>query len=359
MSKRYMDFKNNKRREFIKKSILIAGASTIVPSISYSKNNLKNIETDTIIGHGEYKYKVDKGWGIQDPSRIPINDCHEMVLDKSGRIFMTTTGIQNNNIVIYDQGGKVLDSWGKNFPGAHGLTISNEGEEEFLWITDPERHKVFKTNLNGDILMTINTPKEIKEYTKEDLFKPTETTIGPNGDIYIADGYGENYIIQYTEKGEYIRHFGGKGDGAAEFDCCHGITLDTRNPENLTMLITSRAKQEFKRFTLDGEYIETIPLPGCSICRPVLHGDNLFFAVIVTKSWWAYDGILAILNKSNKVISFPGGSEPIYDNGRLEEPTYDGQTFLNPHDVLVDNDENLYVPQWYSGKTYPVKLYRV
>lgn len=354
-----MSFKNNKRREFIKKSVLMAGASTIAPSIALANNHIKNNNSDIIVGHGDYRYKVDKTWGIQDPSRIPVNDCHEMVLDQSGKIYMTTTGIQNNNIIIYDKSGKVLDSWGKNFPGAHGLTISNEGEEEFLWITDPEIHKAFKTSLKGDILMTIDTPRETGLYPEDEMFKPTETAIGPNGDIYIADGYGENYIIQYTAKGEYIRHFGGKGQGVAEFDCCHGITIDTRNPANPTLLITSRAKQEFKRFTLDGKHLETIPLPGCAICRPVLHGDNLFFAVIVTKSWWAYDGILAILDKSNQVISFPGGSEPIYNNGRLVEPTYDDQTFLNPHDVLVDNDENLYVPQWYSGKTYPVKLIRV
>jgi hypothetical protein len=33
--------------------------------------------------------------------------------------------------------------------------------------------------------------------------------------------------------------------------------------------------------------------------------------------------------------------------------------FLHPHDVCVDGDENIYVPQWASGKTYPVKLERV
>lgn len=354
-----MKYKNSKRREFIKKSMLFAGAGVITPGLSLAKNNNSRIKSGAVVGHGDYKYKVDKNWANQDPSRIPVHHCHEMVLDKTGRIFMTTTGVQNNNIIIYDRSGKVLDSWGKNFPGAHGLTISNGAEEQFLLITDPETHKVFKTNLNGDILMTFNTPKEIKGYTSDDLFKPTETAIGPNGDIYIADGYGENYIIQYTEKGEYVRHFGGKGTEETEFDCCHGITLDTRNPKNQTLLITSRAKQEFKRFTLDGKHLETIQLPGCSICRPVLHGDNLFFAVIVTKSWGAYDGMLAILDKSNRVISFPGGSEPKYQNGKLVEPIYDERTFLNPHDVLVDNDENLYVPQWYSGKTLPVKLHRV
>ena len=353
-----MKKKTNKRRDFIKKSTLIVGAGLAAPNytfgITHSAKNMREI-----VGHGDFKYRVDKEWGVQDPSKVPVNDCHEMAMDSQGRIFMTTTGADNNNVLIYDTSGKVLDSWGAEFPGAHGLTITGEGKDQFLFITDPETHKVSKTTLDGKILMTLERPKEVSGYVSDDQFLPTETAIMPNGDIYVADGYGKNYIIQYNSKGEYIRHFGGTGEGDEQFNCCHGITLDSRDPENPTLLITSRASQEFKRFSLDGEHLETITLPGCSICRPVLHGDHLYFAVIVTKTWDSYDGMLAILNKDNKVISFPGGSLPKYTNGMLSEPEFDGKTFRNPHDVFVDHDENLYIPQWASGKTYPIKLHRV
>ena len=59
--------------------------------------------------------------------------------------------------------------------------------------------------------MTLGRPKEVDGYTSDEQFKPTETAIMPNGDFYIADGYGENYIIKYDAKGKFIRHFGGKG----------------------------------------------------------------------------------------------------------------------------------------------------
>ena len=127
----------------------------------------------------------------------------------------------------------------------------------------------------------------------------------------------------------------------------------------MTLLITSRSKNEFKRFTLDGIYIETISLPGCWICRPVIKGGNLFFAVIVTKSWDKYDGMLAVLDRNNKVVSLPGGNKPEYSNNLLTPPISDKKSFLNPHDVCVDEDENIYVPQWNSKKTYPLKLTRV
>ncbi|MBT8184634.1 MAG: 6-bladed beta-propeller, partial [Eudoraea sp.] len=227
-----MGKQENKRRSFIRRSATAVLAGTVLPPLSFGNGLTNTPIMHGVVGHGDFRYRVDSKWGVQDPSRVPINDCHEMVLDSSGRIFMTTTGENNNNIIIYDRSGKVLDSWGKEFPGAHGLTITGEGREQFLFITDPNIHKVFKTTLDGKILMTFDRPREVSGYSKDEQFNPTETAIGANGDIYIADGYGENYIIQYNSNGEYIRHFGGKGEGTGEFNCCHGITVDYRDAKN-------------------------------------------------------------------------------------------------------------------------------
>lgn len=314
-------------------------------------------EPDTI-GHGNFRYKLRKDWGTQDIRQYPVMDCHEMVQDSTGRLFLLTNH-PRNNVIIYDRSGKVLDTWTLNLKGAHGLTISNEFEEEVLYITSTTEHTVYKTDLNGRVLLEIPYPRETGQYASAEKYLPTETTIGPNGDIYIADGYGENYIMQYTQKGELVRFWGGKGDSESQFDCCHGITLDTRDNGDPSLLITSRSKQEFKRFALDGTHLETVPLPGCWICRPVIKGDYLYFAVIVTKTWGAYDGCLIILDKENKVVSCPGGSTPEYANGALQPPQYDDASFLNPHDVCIDRDDNLYVPQWASGRTYPVMLERL
>ena len=345
------------RRNFLSKTSILSASALAIPSISFNIISRRK-PTGALIGHGDFKYHVDKEWGNQDSLKIPVNDCHEMVQDRKGRLFLLTNH-EKNNVIIYDRSGRVLKTWTLNLPGAHGLTIADEGGEQVLFITDTDINKVYKTTLEGKVLIELNAPKEIENYSDSAKFKPTETTVAPNGDFYVADGYGENFITHYNSKGEYIRHFGGKGGSDVQFDCCHGVTLDSRDSANPTLLITSRSKQEFKRFTLDGKWLETIKLPGCWICRPVIKGENLYFAVIVTKNWGRYDGMVAVLDKNNKVISLPGGQQPDYENGVLKEALYDGNTFLNPHDVCVDNDENIYVPQWYSGKTYPIKLERV
>lgn len=357
--------KNNNRRKFLKSSTLMATGTVMAPIFgnAHQEKNTKsdigsNMDDGRIIGHGDFKYRINKKWGTQSLDEYPVMDCHEMVQDKAGRLLLLTNH-PKNNMIIYDRSGKVLDTWTLGLNGAHGLTISNEGGQEFLYIAATTDHKVFKTDLNGKILLELDYPKETGKYDSPEKYLPTETAIGPNGDIYVADGYGLDYIIQYSSKGEFIRFWGGKGEDDNNFDCCHGVTLDDRDKGNPTLLITSRSKQEFKRFSLDGRHLETIPMPGCWICRPVIHGENLYFAVLVTKTWGAYDGCIAVLDKNNKIVSLPGADAPIYENGTLKEPMYDDFSFLNPHDVCIDDDGNIYVPQWMSGRTYPYKLERV
>lgn len=352
--------KNHSRRNFIQKAGALAACSTFFPSIIFNKVYAKTSEV--VLGHGSHRYKVVEGWGMLDAGKNPVNDCHEMVEDAKGRLLMLTNETKNN-ILIYDKSGKLLDSWGTSFPGGHGLTISNEGSEQFLFITDTERNQVIKTDLKGKEVFKFDYPKETGAYAYPDQFLPTETAVNPaNGDVYIADGYGLNYIIQYNNKGEYIRHFGGRGNADDQFDCCHGILLDERDKINPTLIITDRSHTALKRFTLDGKYISTISVPGSFICRPVIKGKNLYAAVYRSTSQdYSNSGYITILDDKDKVISTPGGTEPQYVNNVLQEQRKDRSFmgFKHPHDVCIDGDENIYVPQWNSGKTYPVKLVRI
>ncbi len=155
---------------------------------------------------------------------------------------------------------------------------------------------------------------------------------------------------------------GGTGDTDETFRCCHGIVVDTRNPSKPTLLITDRSHMQYKRFTLEGKYLSTIPMPGSFVCRPVLKGDHMYAAVYrSTTEQYPNSGYLTILDKDDKVVSTPGGTAPEYVDNKLQDQRKDRSYlgFMHPHDVCVDADENLYVPQWASQKTYPVKLERV
>src|SRR6201989_2081809 len=155
------------------------------------------------------RYSMNADWGKLDPTDHPVNDCHEMVQDSKGRIILLTNETKNN-ILIYDTSGKRLDFWGHDFPGAHGLTLHDENGTEFLYITDTVRHQVYKTTMDGKILLTIDTPLEAGIYKEAKECVPTETTIDTNGDIFIADGYGAQWVLHYDKSGKLLGYFGGR-----------------------------------------------------------------------------------------------------------------------------------------------------
>jgi len=339
-----------KRKTFIHQSLLSAGAMVI------GTEKLQAFANDEIIfGHGNKRYRLNEQWSKADVSRNPVNDCHEMVQDKKGRIILLTNETKNN-VLIYDKSGKLLENWGTEYPGAHGLTLFNEGGEDVLFICDNNRHQVIKTTLTGRVLLTLNYPIETGLYTKAEEYIPTETTIAPNGDIYVVDGYGKDFVIQYDAKGKYIRHFGGRGEDSKHLRNAHGICIDTRNG-TAELIVTSREQNAFKRYTMQGEYLGTIDVPGAWVCRPVIKGDYLYAAVLQSSSrLWQQSGFITILNKQNIVVSNICGSEPHYIGGQLQEMYQTIKAFSYPHDVCIDDDECIYLAQWNSGKVYPYKL---
>ena len=237
-------------------------------------NPIDGLSQEPRFGHGPKRYKIDTRWSQADVSKTPVNDCHEMVQDAKGRIILLTNETKNN-VMIYDKGGKLLSYWGTTYPGAHGLTLFNENGTDVLFICDNNRHQVIKTTLDGRELMVLDYPKEAGIYSKADEYVPTETTIAPNGDIYVADGYGKDYILHYDAKGKFLGYFGGRGAEAKHLKNAHGVCFDNRDKKNPCLIVTSREENAFKRYDLKGNYLNTIALPGAWVCRPVVTGAFL------------------------------------------------------------------------------------
>lgn len=303
--------------------------------------------SDGILGHGTHRYRVVPNWGVLDPAETPVRDCHGMVQDAQGRILLLTNHTKNN-VIVYDKAGNLLEKWGDKWPGAHGLSIVEEDGQEFLFITDHDLHKVFKTTLSGEIVMTLQFPEESGFYQGEEMYKPTDVAIAPSGDFFVCDGYGKAYVIKYDQPGKLQKAFG----GPATMSTPHGACIDRRNPDKPELIVAVRGKHELHRYTLDGELIEVIPMPGAEVCTAFVHGDEVYVPNL--------NGFVSILDRNNKVISNLGGSEPQYTpEGELLPMQKVGDTFIHPHDILVDDEGSIYVPQWNSNQTYPIKLERV
>ncbi|OJW14887.1 MAG: 6-bladed beta-propeller [Mucilaginibacter sp. 44-25] len=369
---------NHSRRGFLKSAaIATAAATNAATAKGFTILHKEKPADEEIIGHNGFTYKVDKGWAKISVNNTPLANCHEMVQDSKGRLIMLGDHT-HNNVLIFDKSGKLLDYWGTSLPGGHGLTISKEGGEDFLLLTDcgwaldrtggtyGQAGQVLKTTTDGRLIFAIGHPRTIGIYKDDEPFKPTETAVAPNGDIYVADGYGSDNIIQYNAKGQYIRHFGGHHNANPDHNLhnAHGITVDTRDKNNPVLVCTSREENCFKVFSMDGKFIKRIDLPGMYVCRAVINDDNIYAGVCWSKNaegkQFDGSGFVTILDKDNKVISNPGGMAPVYKNGALQQTLQaKNATFMHGHDVCIDEDKSVYVCQWNAHHTAPVKLTRV
>lgn len=318
-----------------------------------------------IIGHGGFRYRVDKLWSQADPAKYPVKDCHEMVQAADGRLFLLTNHAKNN-VLIYSTSGTLLGAWTLGFKGAHGLTLHREPSgQEFLYITDSGAGRVVKATLDGQIVLELDPPLKSSAYTAKDSYNPTETAVGPNGDIYVADGYGSQFVLRYDKAGKFLSKFGGRSTqpvNPGKFMQAHGIALDTRGKEPL-LVCTERIRNEFNWFTLDGVHVSGVYLPGAYVSRPVIAGRHLYSGVCFGAKpddyrMWQQRGFVTILDDKDQVVSNPGGQAPVYHEGRLRVMLQDQPVFSNCHDVCVDTQGDLYVCQWNSGSVYPYKLHR-
>lgn len=353
----------------------LAGLSSAALGLWVEPSRGADPKKDLIIGQGRHRYKVLKDWVTPGQGRNhPILNCHEMVQVRDGRLFMIGDH-SHNQMLVFKNDGTIVDSWGAVWPGGHGLTLLEENGEEFLLVTDSglwksgngayrQTGRVTKVDLNGREIFSISHPMSVGAYEPGMLFNPTETAVAPNGDIYVADGYGSNFVLQYDSQGKFIKRFGGKEGVSLEqrLNSCHGIALDTRDGSGKeSLLVTSRADQAFRRFSLDGEYLGSIETPGAYVCRPVVKGREVYAGVCWSKSAEGKflpmaSGFVVVLNESNRVVAAVGGDEPVYDGDKPRPLLRREDVFEHAHDVCVLENGDIIVCQWNAFQTYPVRL---
>jgi len=162
-----------------------------------------------------------------------------------------------DSVIIFDHKSKYIKSKEPGFQKeAHGCLLGKEGGTEYLYLSDYERHVVVGSTLDGETVWTLNWPKDSGVYEKL-----SNTVVAPNGDIYVADGYGLSYVHQFSPRLERIRPWAGKGSEAGKPDCSHGIWIDTRGAEPI-VVVADRSNARLHTFTLHGKHVGFIRAPS-------------------------------------------------------------------------------------------------
>jgi hypothetical protein len=333
------------RRDFLR----LAGAGALVaagPTILHATD--KAGTRRPVMGSGAHTYEAYHDWGTL-PASIRYGNTHGVCVDSQGHIYIHhTVGADSESadtMIVFDGTGKFVKSWGKDFKGgAHGLHIRKEGRDEFLYLCDTKRALMVKTTLSGEIVYTLDYPKQSEPYARGAdgnptiKYSPTNVAIAPNGDVYVADGYGSSYINQYDTKGSYLRTFGGKGSAPGQLDCPHGLMVDTR-PRDPILLVADRTNRRIQTFTLDGKHVGFIDGTNAP-CHFHVHKG-----MMVVPDLWAR---VTLFDEHHRVVAQLGeagiDSWKTIRKGPREQFT--PGKFICPHSACFDHDGNIFVVEW-------------
>jgi DNA-binding beta-propeller fold protein YncE len=124
---------------------------------------------------------------------------------------------------VFASGGRFLHSWTEHaFVQPHGLWI---GPDDRVYTTDIGDHTVRIFTTDGALLQTIGTPGETGA-SGMPFNGPTRAVVGPSGDIYVSDGYGQNRLHRFTSDGRLVLSWGEPGAGPGQFDTPHSLWVD-------------------------------------------------------------------------------------------------------------------------------------
>jgi len=181
---------------------------------------------------------------------------------------------------------KLIRSFGDDVIGhqikAHSITLDSK---QNVWIADESGATVEEMSPDGKLLKTIGVKGRpgdwVPEKGQELLWEPLTIAFGPNGDMYVGEGHGnespnptdstnpENVlgdarVLHFDKNGKFINQWYGNDNGQGHFSSVHGLDVD---PKNGDVYIGDREEYRLVVYTGSGRFIRTIQLRNlaCSV----------------------------------------------------------------------------------------------
>ena len=199
------------------------------------------------------------------PGTVSLGTVSSVATGRDGVIYVLHRGDKADPVIAVDREGRVLRSWGKGlFAVPHSIRIDGDGN---VWTVDAGSSTILKFSPEGKKLQEIAVGEVAppEKCLTPVLCGTTDIAFGPNGRLYISDGYGNARILEYDAAGKRVRVWGSAGTGPGQFQIPHGVAVNGG-----VVYVADRTNARIQRFDLDGRYQGEWTHLG----RPDLHRGN-------------------------------------------------------------------------------------
>jgi hypothetical protein len=209
------------------------------------------------LGKHRMEYEVIEGWE-QMPEGWSFIEVAGVACDSQDRVYVFNRGA--HPMIVFDKDGKFLNAWGEGmFVGPHGIFIDRHDN---LWLADDKDHTVHKFTTDGRKLMTLGESGKAADTGYKIGASPVKRAAGPfhrvtnvavlpDGDMYIADGYGNARVHKFSKEGKLLFSWGEPGHGPGQFILPHGIAVDSAG----LVYVADRENSRVQIFNAKGEYL--------------------------------------------------------------------------------------------------------
>lgn len=166
-------------------------------------------------------YRLVENWP-QLPADDPrFGTMSGVAVDAKGIVYGVNR--DRGTVWMWDKSGTFLGDWGIGVV-VFGHDIEYDPKENVMWLADRGAHTVKKYALDGKLLMTIGLHEAPGDRGAR-FNGPSDVAIGPNGDIFVSDGYWNSRVVRLNKDGKYLDEMGTPGRAKWQFGLLHHITL--------------------------------------------------------------------------------------------------------------------------------------
>jgi hypothetical protein len=294
-------------------------------------------------GNGEWQYEVVPGWGHLPPETFFGGTHGGIATDLDGHVYVSTQS--ETGILVYSSDGRLLKTIAHDYPEVHSMYYAKEGSEDYLYTTvqkgtAKENWLFVKMQTDGTVVQKITAPPEAGFKTPNE-WRITAAVPGPDGCIFIANGYGDSRLFRFDKKGQFLKSYSGKGKTEGLMDCSHGLAVDLRYNQPL-LLVCDRENRRLCHFDFDGKYVHTVTEHLRRPCQISFHGDYAIVSEL--------EGRVTILDRDNVPVAFLGDNpqKSQWANYQLKPGDIAPVFFSAAHGCHIDKRGDIYVSDWNS-----------
>jgi DNA-binding beta-propeller fold protein YncE len=194
---------------------------------------------------GDRRYAVHRKWA-KLPAGESFGFLSDLAVDGEGRVHVAQRGT-DRPVLVFDRAGKLLGSWGEGaLAEPHYI---NAGRDGTMLVADRDAHQVLRFDKAGKLVQALG--KRHWPSLDAPFNHPTAAADAADGEIYVADGYGNSSVHRFAADGSLIRTWGGQGSGPGAFTTPHAIAVDRRG----RVLVGDRENNRVQVFDRAGTYL--------------------------------------------------------------------------------------------------------